>query len=74
MGGFCDYVCSGRGHYQQVRLVRQGHMLHMALKIPVEGVHHGPVMGQGLEGMWADKLSGVFCQHHLHVIAPLGEL
>ena len=71
MGGFGQHVGCGGRYDQQVRLIRQGHVLHMVLKIPIKGIHHGAVVGQGIKGVGADELRGVPGHYHLHVIAAL---
>ena len=65
MGQLGDDIGGGRRHQNQVRSGGQGDVGNVILKVPGKGVHHTPVVGQGLKGQGGNKLSGVLGHHHM---------
>ena len=59
VGELGDDVRRGRGDENEVRCLRQGDVGDIVLEIPGEGIHHAPVVGQGLKGQGGDELGGV---------------
>ena len=67
IGQLADHVGGGRGYQSNVRLLCHRHMLHIELKVPVEGIHQTFVAGEGLEGDGVDEVGGVLGHQHLNV-------
>ena len=65
VGQLGDNIGGGRRHQNQVRSGGQGDVGNVILKVPGKGVHHTPVVGQGLKGQGGNKLSGVLGHHHM---------
>ncbi|MPN10427.1 hypothetical protein SDC9_157722 [bioreactor metagenome] len=67
VGQLSQHVGRGGRHQDQVGLVGQGDMLYLVLVSSVEGIYHGPVSGEGLEGQRGDKFGGVGRHQHMDV-------
>ena len=67
VGQFRNDVGGCRGNEDHIRRLGKGHMGHIVLEIPGEGVHHAAVVGQGLEGKGGNEFGGVFRHDHVGV-------
>ena len=73
VGHLGDDVGCGRCNEDDVGLFGQRDMSDLELEIPVEGVHHALVTGQGLKGDGSDELGGVFGHDDLHIGPQLAQ-
>ena len=67
VGQLGNHVGSGRGNENHVCRLGQGHMGHVILKIPVEGVHNAAVVGQGFKGQGRDEVGGILGENAVNL-------
>ena len=70
---FGDDVGGGRGYKDHICLFCQRDVGDLKLEIPVKGVHHALVAGQGLKGERSDELGGVPGRNDLHIGSQLAQ-
>ena len=70
---FCNDVGGGGGYQDHICLFCQRDVGDLKLEIPVKGVHHALVAGQGLKGERGDELGGVPGHDDLHIRTQLAQ-
>ena len=73
VGQLRNHIGGGGGNEDQIRRLGQGNVGHVVLKVPVEGVHNAPVVGQGFKGQRGNKFRGVFRHDHMDVCPGLAK-
>ena len=73
VGHLGDDVGSGRGDKDHIGFFCQRDVGDFKLEIPVKGVHHAFVAGEGLKGERSDELGGVPGHNDLHIGSQLAQ-
>ena len=73
VGHLGDDIGGGGGHQDHIGLFGQGNVGDLEFEVPVKGVHHALVAGQGLEREGSDELGGVPGHDDLYVGPQLAQ-
>ena len=68
-----DHIGACRGDHYHVCLLRQRHMFHTVLKIPVKCVYQTLVSGQSLKSDGIDKVHRILCHQQMYIRVQLFE-
>ena len=67
MGQLADHIRTCRRDHHCIRLLGNGHMLYLELKIPVKGIYQAFISRKGLKGDGINEIHRVFCHKHVYL-------